>query len=159
MVKDIIGYKPKINTKDYERNMRIYLKKSPKDEKVIPKAGLTDEYLPVVAPLLDFLTVATEGSAGWKYPKIEELRSYQDNRGLTFSVLEDVEVRKITCGVSTHEEIEKFHDWITEKHLKDQDKFDSGVLSMDVEDVKASYYDVMRIAGEIVISNPGNSDI
>ena len=26
---------------------------------------------------------------------------------------------------------------------------------MDVEDVKASYYDVMRMAGEIVISNPG----
>ena len=25
---------------------------------------------------------------------------------------------------------------------------------MDVEDVKASYYDVMRMAGEIVISNP-----
>ena len=42
-----------------------------------------------------------------------------------------------------------------EKHLKDQDKFDSGVLSMDVEDVKASYYDVMKKAGELFISNPG----
>ena len=42
-----------------------------------------------------------------------------------------------------------------EKHLKDQDKFDSAALSMDVEDVKASYYDVMRMAGELVISNPG----
>ena len=26
---------------------------------------------------------------------------------------------------------------------------------MDVEDVKVSYYDVMRMAGKIVISNPG----
>ena len=26
---------------------------------------------------------------------------------------------------------------------------------MDVEDVKASYFDIMRMAGEIVISNPG----
>ena len=26
---------------------------------------------------------------------------------------------------------------------------------MDVEDVKASYFDVMRMAGEIVISKPG----
>ena len=26
---------------------------------------------------------------------------------------------------------------------------------MDVKDVRASYYDVMRMAGEIVISNPG----
>ena len=135
--------------------MRTYLKESHEDRLVIPKAGLNKEYLPMGAPLLDFLTVETEGSTGWKYPKLKELRSYQDNRGLTFSVLEEFEVREIICGVSTQEEIEKFHEWITEKHLKDQNKFNSGVLSMDVEDVKASYYDVMRMAGELVISNPG----
>ena len=135
--------------------MRTYLKESPKDKLVILKAGLNENYLPMGAPLLDFLTVETEGSAGWKYPKLKELRSYQENRGLTFSVLEEVEVREIICGVSTQDEIEKFHEWIMEKHLKDQEKFDSGVLSMDVEDVKASYYDIMRMAGELVISNPG----
>ena len=64
-------------------------------------------------------------------------------------------MREIICGISTQDEIEKFHEWITEKHLKNQDKFDSGVLSMDVEDVKASYYDVMRMSGELVISDPG----
>ena len=42
--------------------------------------------------------------------------------------------------------------WITEQHLKNQENFDSGVVSMDVEYVKASYYDVMRIAGRKVIS-------
>ena len=108
--------------------MRTYLKESPKDKLVILKAGLNENYLPMGAPLLDFLTVETEGSAGWKYPKLKELRSYQENRGLTFSVLEEVEVREIICGVSTQDEIEKFHEWIKEKHLKDQDKFDSGVL-------------------------------
>ena len=101
LVKDMKGYKPRINTKDDERNMRTYLKKSPKDELVIPKAGLNEEYLPMGAPLLDFLTVETEGSAGWKYPKLKELRSYQDNRGFPFSVLKEVEVREIICGVST----------------------------------------------------------
>ena len=64
-------------------------------------------------------------------------------------------MREIICGISTHDKIEKFHDWITEKHLGNQDQFDNGVLSMDVEDVKVSYYDVMRMAGKIVISNPG----
>ena len=39
-----------------------------------------------------------------------------------------------------------------EKHLENQDTFDTGIVSMDVEDVKASYYDVMRMAGKIVIS-------
>ena len=78
----MIGYRPKINTKDDERNMRTYLKKSFKDKLVIPKTGLDKEFLPMGAPLLDFLAVETEGSAGWKYPRPEELRSYQENRGL-----------------------------------------------------------------------------
>ena len=84
---------------------------------------------------------------------IKNLKPYQDNKGLAFSGLREVEVREIICGVSTHEEIEKFHEWITEKHLSNQDEFDSGAISMDVEDVKASYYNIMRMAGEIIISN------
>ena len=151
----MIGYKPRINTKDDERNMRLYLRQSFKDKLVIPKTGLNKEFLPMGAPLLDFLTVDTEGPTGWKYPRLEDLRYYQTNRGLTFSVLEEVEVREIICGISTQDEIEKFHEWITEKHIENQNKFDSGVISMNVEDVKASYYDVMRMAGEIVISKPG----
>ena len=155
LVKDMIGYKPKINTKDDERNMRLYLRQSFKDKLVIPKSGLDEEFLPMGAPLLDFLTVETEGPTGWKYPRLEDLRKYQSNRGLTFSVLEEVKVREIICGISTNDEIKKFHEWITEKHIKNQDKFDTGVISMDVEDVKASYYDVMRMVGKIVIEKPG----
>ena len=66
--------------------------------------------------------------------------------------MDDVEVREIICGVSTTEEIQKFHERITEQHLKNQENFNSGVISMDIEDVKASYYDFMRMAGKIVIS-------
>ena len=44
-----------------------------------------------------------------------------------------------------------------EKHLENQSLFDSGVILMDVEDVKVSYYDVMRMAGKIVISRESQS--
>ena len=44
--------------------MKIYLKESSRDELVIPKSGLTEEYLPMGAPLLDFLKVDTEGATG-----------------------------------------------------------------------------------------------
>ena len=54
--------------------------------------------------------------------------------------------------MSSTEEIQKFHKWTTEKHLENQNSFDSGVISMDVEDIKVSYYDVKRMAGKIVIS-------
>ena len=52
----------------------------------------------------------------------------------------------------TSEEIQLFHEWIMEKHLLNQNKFDSGVVLMDVEDVKASYFDVMRMAMNLMIS-------
>ena len=79
----MIGYKPRINTRDDEKNMRFYLDKSFKDKLVIPRPGLNKEFWPMGAPLLDFLTVDTEGSTGWKYLRLEELRFYQANRGLT----------------------------------------------------------------------------
>ena len=56
------------------------------------------------------------------------------------------------CGVSLVEEIQTFHEWIMEMHLENQNLFDSGVMFMDVEDVKMSCYDVMRMAGKIIIS-------
>ena len=98
-----------------------------------------------------------EGPTGWKYPKLQELRRFQEKRGLSYSVLDDVEVHEIICGVSTTEEIEKFHEWISKQYLKNQENFDSGVISMYVEDVKASYYDVMRMAGKIVLSKDSQS--
>ena len=124
---------------------------------MITKLGSIKDYLPVGAPLLDYLATDTEGHTGWKYPKIEELRKFQQKQGLTYSVLEDVEVQEIICGVSPNEDIEKFHEWITEKHLENQENFNSGVLSMDVEDGKASYYDVMLMTEKIFISRESQS--
>ena len=45
---------------DDEKNMRLYLKKSFKDKLVIPRTGLDEEFMPMGAPLLDFLTVDTD---------------------------------------------------------------------------------------------------
>ena len=41
---------------------------------------------------------------------------------------------------------------ITRMHLSNQENFDTNVMSMDVEDVKASRYNIMRMAGKLVIS-------
>ena len=85
-----------------------------------------------------------------KYPRLYDLKKFKQKQGLKYSVLDEIEVKEIICGVSSIKEIQKFHEWITEKHLENQDTFDSGVVSMDVEDVKVSYYDVMRTARKIV---------
>ena len=58
-------------------------------------------------------------------------------------MLDSIEVREIIMGVSTKEEIQETHNWVTSNYLKDQEKFGSKVVSMNVEDVTASYYDLM----------------
>ena len=92
---EMIGYKPRINNKTHAKSMDTYLIGAPESELVMTKQGPVKDYLPVEAPLLDFLTVDKEGPTGWKYPKLEELRKFQQKQGLTYSVLEDVEVQKI----------------------------------------------------------------
>ena len=62
-------------------------------------------------------------------------------------MLESIEVREVVTGISTKEEIIEIQDWVTSNYLKDQEKFGSKVVSMDVEDVTASYYDLMRMSG------------
>ena len=75
--------------------MDTYLKRVPESELFMTKLGSEKDYLPVQAPLLDYLTVETEGPTGWKYPKLQELRRFQQKRGSTYSVLEDVEERML----------------------------------------------------------------
>ena len=149
IVRDIVGYKPRINNMNDAKCMDTYLKRALESELVMTTLGPDIDYLPVQAPLLDYLT---EGSTGWKYPRLQELRKFQQKRSLTYSVLEDIEVRKIICGISSADEIQKFHEWTKKKHLESQDTFNSCIISMDVEEFKASYYDVMRMAGKVVIS-------
>ena len=64
-------------------------------------------------------------------------------------MLDSIEVREIMMGVLTKEEIQETHNWFTSNYLKDQEKFGSKVVSMNVEDVTASYYDLMRMSGRL----------
>ena len=56
--------------------MDTYLWNAPESDLVITKLGTVKDYLPVNAPLLDYLATDTEGPTGWKYPKLQELRKF-----------------------------------------------------------------------------------
>ena len=45
------------------------------------------------------------------------------------------------------DEISEVRDWIKRMHQIDQDLFGFQVISLDVEDVKVTYYDTLRMAG------------
>ena len=83
LVKVMVGYRPRIINKNDEKCMGAYLRVALESELVMTNLGPDTDYLLVEAPLLDFLTVDTEGPTGWKYPRMEELRRFQQKRGLT----------------------------------------------------------------------------
>ena len=54
LVSQIIGYRPRINTKSDAKCMDKYLQEAPESELVISKLGHVKDYLSVDAPLLDY---------------------------------------------------------------------------------------------------------
>ena len=70
LVSEIIGNKPRINNKNDAKSMDKYLREAPESDLGIMKLGNVNNYLPVNAPLLDFLTTDTDGPTGWKYPTL-----------------------------------------------------------------------------------------
>ena len=65
-------------------------------------------------------------------------------------MLNQIEGREIVCGVIPSISI---HAWITEMYKLDQCTFGSRIVSMDVEDVKTTYYDTLRMVGELQLPN------
>ena len=151
MIGQIVGFQPKINTGKDQVCMQRYITRVSKTGLDMPTMLTLEQFLPAGAPLLDFLIHDTRKLEGWKYPKLAELEKYQVYRGLNLSMLNKIEVRELVCGVSSEDEISEVRDWIKKMHQIDQDLFGSQVISLDVEDVKVTYYDTLRMAGKLSI--------
>ena len=67
LVSQIIRYKSRINNKNDAKFMDKYHREAPESDLVITKLGKVKDYLPVDAPLLDYLVTDTERPTGWKY--------------------------------------------------------------------------------------------
>ena len=157
MIAQIVGYRPRINSGRDTACMQLYLNRVSKSDLDQPRFMKTEDYLPAGAPLLDFLVEESLQVGGWKYPKLDDLRSYQHNRGLSLRMLEQMDVRELVCGVSSRTEILEVSNWVRNMHMLDQERFGTKVISLDVEDVKVTFYDTLRMAGKIQI--PGGSSV
>ena len=60
-------------------------------------------------------------------------------------MLEQIEVREIICGISSSLEILDIHEWITSMYKLDQETFATRIISMDVENVRTTFYDTLRL--------------
>ena len=64
-------------------------------------------------------------------------------------MLDDVEVKEIIAGVSSPKEILEIRTWMEIQHAKDQAIIPTGVVSMDVEELRVTHYDWMKMTGEL----------
>ena len=56
-------------------------------------------------------------------------------------MLKDVKVKEIVTGISSPEEILETRKWMEIQQAKDQAILPTGVVSMDVEEVRITHYD------------------
>ena len=107
------------------------------------------EFLPRSAPLIDFLAVGLHSGAGWKYPSLNTVLGIQRNLELSLQMLKEVEVKEIVAGVSSADEIFETTLWMKEQFAKDQAILPTRVISMDVEEIRVTHYDWMKMTGGI----------
>ena len=143
------GYEPVINRGRDERCMSDYLQVSERGGMQNPQLETLHNLLPAGAPLLDFLSCTMERPDDWNLPGRAEVDFWSYNRGITKEILSQVEVREIVVGLSTDEEIEEITSWFWDKYAIDQKILPTNVVSMDVEEIKVTLYDTLRIAGRI----------
>ena len=71
-------------------------------------------------------------------------------------MLKEVEVKEIIAGVSSSDEILEIRHWMEEQHAKDQLILPTRVVSMDVEELRVTHYDWMKMTGELHMTTGGN---
>ena len=143
-----------MNKRQDEECMAIFL------DKVIVNGvqdpGLTPfkEFLPRSArsPLVDFLSIGIYSVADWKYPSAAAIHGIQANQGLSYQMLHDVEVKEIVTGVSSPEEILEIRKGMEIQKAKNQGVLPTGVVSIDVEELRVTHYDWMKITGELLMT-------
>ena len=152
IIREFVKFTPIMNKKRDEECMAKFLDKVKVNG--VQDPGLTPfkEFLPRSAPLVDFLSIGIYSGSGWKYSSSDTIHGIQANQGLFYQMLEDVEVKEIVAGISSPEEILEIRKWMETQQAKDQPR--TGVVSMDVEEVRITHYDSLQSPPYSVQSPP-----
>jgi hypothetical protein len=154
LIKEFVKYKPAMGRKQDEKCMGKYLDKVMKTGLQDPGLTPRNQFLPEGAPLLDWLAVRQESMDAWKYPAREEVCRYERTRGLTYQILQEVEVQEIVVGRSSKEKIEEVVKFFWANWEADQHSYPSQVVSLDTEQVQITLYDVYRMNGKLPCPEP-----
>ena len=139
--------------------LRDFLSTCKKDHLCYPSSMRLKDIIPVGVPLLDFLAVDSKRIDAYKYPPIDEIKLFQNNRGLdpdSFTVTPDtvVPVREIKVGLTSDKEIADVWDFYKEMMAVEKKIYPSGVVSLDVEEIKITGTDLCNLISNIGSKNP-----
>ena len=109
IVRAFVGVTPEMNKRKDEECMTAFLDATVVNGVQDPGITPIEEFLPRSAPLVDFLSIGLHSGAGWKYPSHKLIHGIQQNRGLSFQMLKEIEVKEIIAGVSSAEKISEIN--------------------------------------------------
>ena len=120
----------------------------------INDVGLTDwsDFMVAEAPLLEFLSLDLERIGAWKFPPAVVVDGFKRVRAPGYYMLNEVEVKEIIVGVTPGEDVFLIHQWLKEMVQRNERQFPVNVISMDVESVQSTLFDLLSIVGELPIS-------
>ena len=107
-----------------------------------------DKFNPMEVPILDMLAAKAEKEYGWKYPPVEMIRTYQDYRSLSTSMLRHCRTEEILLnGNQMEKEQRKIISWYHHKMAEDNATMPNS--PHDVEQVRCTLKDVLRLAEQV----------
>ena len=127
-----------------------------KGDIVVPPGVAIDDLIPVSSPILDYLAVDAERIDAYRYPPMEEIKIFQQNRGVDSNSLylqdsmERIPIREVIIGRSSAEDIEDAIKFYKECFDAEQQIFPCGTTATCLKTVEVSSYDLERLA-----KNPG----
>ena len=128
-----------------EKLMKAFLKNTSDHTVTIPDIAEVIEFFPTGAPIIDFLRAYKSETDTWGYPPTSSVEAWSSKRTLTMNSLNGVEVREVFVGTSSNREVKEFNNWVKERYEENQKDFPSGVISLDVEMIDITTWDIKRL--------------
>ena len=147
LVEEISGFKQDELAGTDAACMTAYLEKVMRDGLNHTELATASDFLPAGAPLLDYLAIDLERQDCWKFPSSDLVRNLQLYRGLGNFMLLEVEVKEIVVGVTSNEKVMKIREWLNSCYFRDEIEYPTGTISMDVETICGTRFDILRMAG------------
>ena len=126
---------------------------------ILPKTDLRKAMVGGV-PLIQHIFIETDRfNTDWMYPSRAHIAQLESFASIDDESASKVECMEITFNKSTPREVELFSKWVFANHKEDQDRFPSGLISLDVEEIKIPWRKFYKLQQKVANWTEGADDI